>query len=103
MWDFCYKLEEDERIIGENLYAKHSIGYKFDNIEDSFQVFCVAAKDDKDSWIYSWDSIKTCCKLLGLKTVREIYRGIYDKDKKNWPNKVKILKGLLFVMLTHLT
>ena len=81
VWDFCYKLEEDERIIGENLYAKHSIGYKFDNIEDSFQVFCIAAKDDKDSWIYSWDSIKTCCKLLGLKTVKEIYRGIYDKDK----------------------
>ena len=81
IWNFCYKLEDDERIIGENLYAKHSIGYKFSNIEDTFQVFCIAAKDDADSWIYSWDSIKTCCELFGLKTVREIYRGIYDKDK----------------------
>lgn len=34
--NFCYKLEEDERVIGENLYAKHSIGYKFGNIEDTF-------------------------------------------------------------------
>ena len=81
VWNFCYKLEDGERIIGENLYAKHSIGYKFDNISDSFQVFCIASKDDNDNWIYSWDSIKKTCELLGLKTVREIYRGIYDKDK----------------------
>lgn len=81
VWNFCYKLEDDERIIGENLYAKHSIGYKFDNISDSFQVFCIAAKDDNDNWVYSWDAIKMRCALLGLKTVREIYRGIYDKDK----------------------
>ena len=81
VWNFCYKLEDDERIIGENLYAKHSIGYKFDNINDSFQVFCIAAKNINDSWVYSWDAIKMRCTLLGLKTVREIYRGIYDKDK----------------------
>lgn len=81
VWNFCYKLEDNERIIGENLYAKHSIGYKFDNISDSFQVFCIASKDDKDHWIYSWDNIKLCCNILGLKPVREIYRGVYDKDK----------------------
>lgn len=111
VWNFCYKLEDNERIIGENLYAKHSIGYKFNNISDSFQVFCIASKDDNDNWIYSWNSIKKTCELLGLKTVREIYRGIYDKDKimkafetvKNELAEMgKILRDLLFVMQTVL-
>lgn len=77
VWDFCYKLRPNERIIGENLYAKHSIGYKFSNIEDTFQVFCLA----EDNWIRGWDITKEVCNELGLKTVTEIYRGIYDKDK----------------------
>lgn len=77
VWDFCYKLHSNERIIGENLYAKHSIGYKFNNIEDTFQVFCLA----EDNWIRGLDITKEVCNELGLKTVKEIYRGIYDKDK----------------------
>ena len=33
VWKFCGDLMERERLVGENLYAKHSIGYKFEDIE----------------------------------------------------------------------
>lgn len=82
VWDFCYKLPEDFRIIGENLYAKHSIGYKFDNIEKCFQVFCVAYTNENGVDMFgSWEFIRQICESLGLYHVREIYKGIYDKDK----------------------
>lgn len=85
VWDFCYLLPDDARIIGENLYAKHSIGYKFDNIEDTFQVFAFAYKEEDEDYIYnvfsSWDGVVDICKAFGLKHVPVIYRGIYDKDK----------------------
>ena len=85
VWDFCYLLQDDERIIGENLYAKHSIGYKFDSIEDTFQVFAYAYKDEDEDNVYnafsSWDGVVDLCEAFGLKHVPVIYRGIYDKDK----------------------
>ena len=85
VWDFCYRLPDDARIIGENLYAKHSIGYKFDSIEDTFQVFAYAYKEEDEDNVYnvfsSWDGVVDLCKALGLKHVPVIYRGIYDKDK----------------------
>lgn len=85
VWNFCYLLPDDARIIGENLYAKHSIGYKFDNIEDTFQVFAFAYKEEDEDNVYnvfsSWDDVVDLCEAFGLKHVPVIYRGIYDKDK----------------------
>ena len=85
VWDFCYLLQDGERIIGENLYAKHSIGYKFDSIEDTFQVFAFAYKDKDGDNIYdafsSWEGVVDLCESFNLKHVPVIYRGIYDKDK----------------------
>lgn len=78
VWNFCGDLEDGERIIGENLYAKHSIGYKFSNIKESFQIFAMC---DKDNQFYSWDYIEQFCNSHGLKSVSVIYRGVYDRDK----------------------
>lgn len=75
VWNFCTGIPSDWRICGENLYAKHSIGYKFDSIEDTFQVFHIA----KGGTFLSWDNVKSVCEALGLKTVPEIYRGPYDR------------------------
>lgn len=77
IWNFCQKLPDGWRIIGENLYAKHSIGYKFNSIEETFQVFAIVV----GVMFMSWDFIKHACDELGLHHVREIYRGVYDKDK----------------------
>lgn len=94
VWDFCQWLGERDRIMGENLYAKHSIGYKFDNIEDTFQVFGYATNyTDGIDTMHSWNDIEKLCELFKLKHVEVIYKGIYDKDKimKAFENKKKEL------------
>ena len=78
VWNFCGDLLKGERLIGENLYAKHSIGYKFDNIEESFQVFSLMSEN---VWVESWDDVVDFCVLHMLNHVEIIYRGVYDKDK----------------------
>ena len=93
VWEFCGALAEDERIIGENLYAKHSIGYKFNDIKDTFQVFGMCFNEDGIDYFYDWDYIEMFCEGYGLKHVDVIYRGIYDKDKimQAFENKKKEL------------
>ena len=89
IWKYTEYLADNERIIGENLYAKHSIGYKFNSINDSFQVFGIA----NDEEFYSWQVICDYCDTIGIPIVEEIYKGIYDKDKimKAFENKKKEL------------
>ena len=89
VWKFCGSLMEGERLVGENLYAKHSIGYKFDSIEDSFQVFALIC----DGFFENWSDIEDFCLWNGLKHVEVIYKGIYDKDKimEAFENKKKEL------------
>lgn len=69
----CYTIPDGWRVCGENLYAKHSIYY--DNLESYFQVFSII---DFDNITLSWDETIEICKIIGLKTVREIYRGVFD-------------------------
>lgn len=90
IWKYTEYLADNERIIGENLYAKHSIGgYKFNSIDDSFQVFGIA----NDEEFYSWQVICDYCNTIGIPIVEEIYKGIYDKDKimEAFENKKKEL------------
>lgn len=77
VWNFCQKIPEGCRIIGENLYAKHSIGYKFDSIEDTFQVFAIA--DEEKFW--SWNMTTVNANMLGLTMVGCFYMGPYDKNE----------------------
>lgn len=54
------------RIIGENLFAKHTIHYS--DLSSYFQVFMII--NDKD-WVYSWASTQAIAENLGLHVVRE--------------------------------
>ncbi|HEV8514812.1 MAG TPA: RNA ligase family protein, partial [Cyclobacteriaceae bacterium] len=71
----CYLIDEDMRVCGENLYAKHSLHYT--NLSSYFMTFSV--------WIetlcLSWDETVEYSKILGLDTVPVIYRGLYDAKK----------------------
>lgn len=70
-----HDIPKDWRIVGENLFAKHSIHYH--NLPSYFLVFAIYNRDI----CLDWDSTKEWCNLLGLHMVPELYRGIWDEDK----------------------
>lgn len=70
-----YKFKENERICGENLYAKHSIFYE--KLESYFYAFSIW----EDSLCLNWDSTEARLKELGIVSVPVLYRGVYDKEK----------------------
>jgi hypothetical protein len=69
-----HDIPEQWRITGENLYAAHSIWYW--DLETYFYVFAIF---DENNQCLNWDDTKSITTLLGLKTVPEIYRGVYDE------------------------
>jgi hypothetical protein len=69
-----YDIPEGFRICGENLYAKHSIGY--DNLESYFLGFGVW---DRMTCL-SWKETKEWLSLLGLSIAPVIYEGLYNED-----------------------
>ena len=70
-----YLIDDNMRLCGENLYAKHSI--KYDNLESYFYLFSIWT----DNICMAWDETLEYAGILGLKTVPVIYDGIFD-DKK---------------------
>lgn len=75
------QLNKNERIIGENLYAKHSIHYQ--NLESYFYGFAYSVNSE----FQSWDDTVSKFITLGVHPVNEIYRGKYNE---------KIIKDLVF-------
>lgn len=69
----AYNIPEGFRIYGENLYAKHSIGY--DDLKSFFYGFYVW---DRLTCL-SWDETLEYFELLGITPVEVIYDGIYDE------------------------
>lgn len=69
----CAEIPVGYRICGENLYAKHSIGY--DNLPTFFMVFSVWHRDV----CLSWDDTVEWAELLGLQTVPILYRGEFNE------------------------
>jgi len=69
------ELPENMKLIGENLYAKHSIYYE--NLESYFLLFAV---QNAEGIILSWDETCEWAELLNLKTVPVLYRGEFDLD-----------------------
>lgn len=66
-----YEIPESFRICGENLYAKHSVGY--DNLASYFLVFGIW-----DGGVcLSWDDTEAYSDMLGLNLVPVLYRGPY--------------------------
>lgn len=64
------------RIGGENVFAVHSLEY--DQLPTYFFVYVWW---DEHNNALSWDDTKEWCDLLGLQTVPELYRGIYDEEQ----------------------
>lgn len=70
-----YNIPENYRILGENMYAKHSIHYT--NLLSYFYGWQVW----RDNICLSYDDTLEWFELLGIQPVKEIYRGIYDEKK----------------------
>jgi len=68
-----HEIPEGWRICGENLYAKHSIGY--DSLPSYFMVFSIW---NADNVCLSWYETGVWCQLLGLESVPMLYGGVYD-------------------------
>ena len=68
-----HNIPENWRICGENMYAKHSVGYN--NLDTYFEVFSIY---DENNMNLSWDSLKEWCQLLELKPVPVLWEGIFD-------------------------
>lgn len=67
-------IPEGWRVCGENLYAKHSIGYE--TLSSYFMVFSIW--NDRNESL-SWDDTQEWSALLGLNTVPGLYRGLWDE------------------------
>ena len=83
--EIAHDIPADFRICGENMYAEHSIHY--DNLEAYFLVFNIW----QGSHCLSWDDTLDWADLLGLKTVRVLYRGAWDQT---WFDNFKIEPGV---------
>jgi hypothetical protein len=70
-----WQINDNWRICGENLFAKHSI--KYENLESYFYVYSVW--DDTNTCL-SWDDTIEYCSSVGLITVPVLYRGPFNKD-----------------------
>jgi hypothetical protein len=77
MWrERCIDLPEGWRVVGENLYAEHSIRY--DNLTDWIEVFAIF---DETNTALSWDETLEWSSLLGLWTVPVLWKGLWDEDQ----------------------
>ena len=70
-----YQIPPEYRICGENMYAKHSIHYRF--LTTDFYVFGIYMGDI----CLSWDDTVEFATLLGLETTPVLYRGPWDEQK----------------------
>ena len=71
-----HMIPEGWRICGENMYAKHSVGYT--DLPSYFLGFSVW---DETNTKLSYDDGVAFMQQLGITPVRELWRGIYDEDK----------------------
>ena len=69
-------LPEGWRIMGENLYAKHSIEY--DLLPDYFVIFGVA---DENDYSRPWDEVEEWAELLEMPHAPVVWRGIWNTEE----------------------
>lgn len=63
------------RLMGENLYAKHSIGY--DRLPGYFVLFGIA---DANNISRPWNEVEEWAELLGLPHAPVLYNGVWDAN-----------------------
>jgi hypothetical protein len=72
---FAHEIPVGMRICGENLYAKHSIGYE--GLPSYFMGFHLWLMDV----CVNWDETLEWFQLLGITPVQVLYEGVYDEKK----------------------
>ncbi len=85
-----FHIPDGWRICGENLFAKHSIGYQ--KLPSFFMGFSVW---NEKNVCLSWDETLEYLELLGIKPVPVLYDGIFDEkniqalynEKKDWEKR----------------
>ena len=68
-----HEIPKNWRICGENLYAKHSIGYK--DLKSFFYIFSIW--DEKNNCL-SWNDTTEWAELLNIPTVPVLYKGVWN-------------------------
>lgn len=93
--NICHEIPEGWRICGENLFAKHSVGY--DQLESYFYGFSIW--DDRNV-CQSWDeTVEYWFKELNIVPVSVLYRGRFDVNVlKNIANNLDLEKQEGFVV-----
>lgn len=71
-----YQIPQGWRICGENLYARHSIGY--DALSSYFLAFSVWNENNQ---CLSWEESKAFLATLGLETPKELYAGTWCEKR----------------------
>jgi hypothetical protein len=71
---FSYKIPENYRICGENLWAKHSIYYQ--DLKSYFYGFSVW----NENLCLSWEETELFFEDLGIHSVPVLYKGIWNED-----------------------
>jgi hypothetical protein len=74
--EVCFNMPEGWRICGENLWARHSIGYE--DLESFFMGFSIW---DESNRCLSWDDTVEYFSALGVVPVRVIYDDEFDEEK----------------------
>jgi hypothetical protein len=72
----CLGFPDGWRLLGENLYAKHSIEY--DLLPDFFVVFGIV---DSSNVARPWDEVEEWAKLLDLPHAPVVWKGKWDTEK----------------------
>jgi len=70
----CNEIPEGWRLCGENVFAKHSVGYT--DLESYFYLFSVWNAENE---ALSWEETKEWAELLGLAPVPQMFRGEWDE------------------------
>jgi hypothetical protein len=82
---FSYKIPENYRICGENLWAKHSIYYQ--HLKSYFYGFSVW----NGNLCLSWEETKLFFEDLGIYSVPILYEGIWNEDLiRNLQNTINL-------------
>lgn len=71
--EVAFECDEDLRICGENLYARHSLAY--DDLTDYFEVFGVY----RGTTCLDWADTGYYSEMLGLRIVPTLYMGAWDE------------------------
>ena len=69
-----HELPDGWRVCGENLQGRHSIAYA-----DAASFYCFGIWDETNTCL-SWDATCEWAELLGIETVPELYRGVFDRS-----------------------